>query len=125
MALPHRKYPTVHQTLGNAVSAALQTTRPGVLAKDVDATARKVIERAGYGEYFVNRLGHRVGNEEHEQPYLSATSNNFLEEEMVFSIGPAIYLPEKFGVRLENIIILTADGAEILSELPDDLFVIN
>ena len=95
------------------------------MAKDVDATARKVIERAGYGEYFVDHLDHKVGNEVHLQRYLSATSNNFLEEEMVFSIGPAIYLPKKFGVQLENNVILTAEGAEILSELPRDLCVID
>ena len=99
--------------------------RLGVLAKDVDAAARKVIEQAGYGEYFLHRLDHGIGNEVHEPPYLSATSNTVLEEGMVFSIEPSIYLSEKFGARLEDIVVLKANGPEILSKLPRDLSVID
>lgn len=96
-----------------------------MFAKDVDAAARKVIEQAGYGEYFVHRRGHGIGSEVHEPPYLSATSNTVLEEGMVFSIEPSIYLPENFGVRLKDIVVLKACGNEILSELPRDLSVID
>jgi len=96
-----------------------------VLAKDVDAAARKVIADAGYGDYFVHRLGHGLGSEVHEQPYLSASSNTVLEAGMVFSIEPGIYLPGEFGVRLEEIVILRPDGPEILSQLPRDLVIIS
>ena len=72
----------------------------------------------GYGDYFVHRTGHGLGVEVHEPPYLSATSQTVLEEGMVFSVEPGIYLPGRFGIRLEEIVILRADGPEILSELP-------
>ena len=88
-------YLIVHQIVENVLHAALQTVRPGVLAKNVDAAACKVIEQAGYGEYFVRSLGHWLGSEVHEKPHLSATSDTVLEEGMVFSIEPGIFLPKK------------------------------
>jgi Xaa-Pro aminopeptidase len=84
----------------------------------VDQAARAVIEAAGYGPYFVHRTGHGMGLEGHEPPYISEGSETVLSEGMVFSIEPGIYLPGKFGVRLEEIVILQADGPEILSQLP-------
>lgn len=104
---------------------AVQTAQPGVLVTHVDAGARKVIEQAGYGEYFVNRLIRGLRTEVHEQPYLSATSDTVLEEGTVFSIEPGIYLHEKFAVRLEDIVTLTEDGLEIQSDFQRDLSVIN
>ena len=74
---------------------------------------------------FIHRLGYGLGSEVHEQPYVSATSNTVLEERLVFSIEPGIYLPKKFGVCFEDIVIMTADGPEIFSELPRDLSVIE
>jgi Xaa-Pro aminopeptidase len=82
-----------------------------------------VIAQAGYGEYFVHRLGHGLGLEVHEAPYLTSTSETVLEEGMVFSIEPGIYLPGRFGIRLEEIVVLRADGPEILSGLTRDLHV--
>jgi Xaa-Pro aminopeptidase len=93
-----------------------------VKARDVDAAARKVITDAGYGEYFVHRTGHGLGIDIHEPPYITATSELVLDEGMVFSIEPGIYLPGRFGIRLEEIVILRKDGAEILSSLPRDVF---
>ena len=87
------------------------------MAKEVDAAARGVITEAGYGEYFVHRTGHGLGIDIHEPPYITATSEVVLDEGMVFSIEPGIYLQGRFGVRLEEIVILRADGPEILSEL--------
>ena len=83
----------------------------------------RVIDDAGYGEYFVHRTGHGLGVDIHEPPYITATSETVLEEGMVFSIEPGIYLPGRFGLRLEEIVILREDGAEILSSLPRDLHV--
>jgi Xaa-Pro aminopeptidase len=118
---PPEGYQAVHDVVEAAVLAALAAARPGVAAHVVDAAARDVIAAAGYGEYFVHRTGHGLGVEIHEQPYITATSQTVLEEGMVFSIEPGIYLPERFGIRLEEIVILRADGPEILSDLPRDL----
>lgn len=120
---PPEGYEEVHDIVDRAVQAALAAAKPGARAKDVDAAARGVISDAGYGEYFVHRTGHGLGIEVHEQPYITATSEMVLDEGMVFSIEPGIYLPGRFGIRLEEIVILRADGAEIFSELPRDLHI--
>lgn len=120
---PPEGYGQVHTIVEKAVQAALAAARPGVTAKEVDAAARKVIADAGYGEYFVHRTGHGLGIDGHEPPYITATSETVLEEGMVFSIEPGIYIPGRFGIRLEEIVILRADGPEIFSDLPRDLFV--
>jgi Xaa-Pro aminopeptidase len=116
-------YGQIHTIVENAVKAALKAARPGVMAKEVDAAARGVIADAGYGEYFTHRTGHGMGIDGHEPPYLTATSETVLEEGMVFSIEPGIYLPGRFGIRLEEIVILREDGPEILSSLPRDVHV--
>ena len=105
------------------MQAALSAAKPGVKASEVDRAARDVIAAAGYGEYFVHRTGHGLGIDVHEPPYITATSDTVLAEGMVFSIEPGIYLPGRFGVRLEDIVILRGDGPEILSGLPRDTFV--
>ncbi len=120
---PPEGYGQIHTIVENAVRAAMAAARPGVKAKDVDAAARKVITDAGYGEYFVHRTGHGLGIDGHEPPYITATSETVLEEGMVFSIEPGIYLPGRFGIRLEEIVILRAHGPEILSSLPRDVHV--
>ena len=96
-----------------------------MLARQVDDAARKVIADAGYGQYFVHRTGHGMGIDGHEPPYITATSDTVLEEGMVFSIEPGIYLPGRFGIRLEEIVILRADNAEILSDLPRTAHVVQ
>ena len=117
---PPEGYLEIHTIVERAVQAALSTAKPGVMAKDVDAAARGVITEAGYGEFFVHRTGHGLGIDIHEPPYITATSEVVLDEGMVFSIEPGIYLQGRFGVRLEEIVILRADGPEILSELARD-----
>ena len=116
-------YAEVHAVVERAVQAALDAARPGVKAREVDAAARTVIADAGYGEYFLHRTGHGMGIDGHEPPYVTATSETILEEGMVFSIEPGIYLPGRFGIRLEDIVILRADGPEIFSSLPRDVHV--
>ena len=98
----------------------MAAARPGVKAHVVDDAARNVIAEAGYGEYFMHRTGHGLGTEVHEPPYITGSSQTVLDEGMVFSIEPGIYLPDRFGLRLEEIVILRADGLEILSDLPRD-----
>jgi len=125
MGTPPEGYAEVHAIVEAAVQAAMAVARPGVKAHVVDDAARGVITDAGYGEYFMHRTGHGMGVEIHETPYITASSQTVLEEGMVFSIEPGIYLPGRFGIRLEDIVILRADGPEILSDLPRDVAVIN
>lgn len=121
---PSDEYKKVHAIVNEAVEAALAAAKPGVVARDVDNAARSVIEKAGYGEYFTHRAGHGLGIEIHEPPYISASSDVVLDEGMVFSIEPGIYMPGKFGVRLEEIVFLRADGLEVLSERSRDVVVV-
>ena len=122
---PPEGYLEIHAIVERAVQAAMSAAKPGVMAKDVDAAARGVITEAGYGEFFVHRTGHGLGIDIHEPPYITATSEVILDEGMVFSIEPGIYLQSRFGVRLEEIVILRADGPEILSELTRELNIIK
>ncbi|HIF35266.1 MAG TPA: aminopeptidase P family protein [Candidatus Thioglobus sp.] len=122
---PPEGYLEIHAIVEHAVQAAMSAAKPGAMAKDVDAAARGVITEAGYGEFFVHRTGHGLGIDIHEPPYITATSEVILDEGMVFSIEPGIYLQGRFGVRLEEIVILRADGPEILSELTRELNIIK
>ena len=115
---PPEGYQEVHDVVERAWQAAAAAAKPGAKAHEVDDAARSVIAEAGYGEYFVHRTGHGLGLEVHEPPYLTSSSQTVLEEGMVFSIEPGIYIPGRFGIRLEDIVVLTADGVEILSSLP-------
>jgi len=125
MGSPPDGYQDVHDVVERAVEAAMAAARPGVRAHVVDDAARGVITQAGFGEYFVHRTGHGMGVEIHEPPYITAASQTVLEEGMVFSIEPGTYLPGRFGIRLEDIVILRGDGPEILSDLPRDAKVIR
>jgi len=89
--------------------------RPGATCEAIDRAARDVIDRAGYGKYFVHRTGHGLGLQGHEPPYLCAGNREVLEEGMVFSIEPGIYLPGGFGVRLEIITVVSPDGYDLLN----------
>ena len=123
--IPPEGYVKIHSIVEAAVQAALAAARPGVKAHVVDDAARSIITDAGYGAYFMHRTGHGMGVEIHETPYITASSQVVLEEGMVFSIEPGIYLPNRFGIRLEDIVILRADGPEILSDLRRDLEIIS
>lgn len=118
---PDEAYRRAHAVVEDAVRAALEAVRPGVRASEVDHAARQVIEQAGYGAYFVHRTGHGLGLTGHEPPYITGTSDVILEEGMVFSIEPGVYLPGKFGIRLEEIVAVTVTGVRVFSRLPRDL----
>jgi Xaa-Pro aminopeptidase len=121
---PSGRYREVHDVVERAVAAALAAVRPGARGRDVDRAARSVIEEAGYGPRFVHRTGHGIGMTGHEPPYLTATSEVVLEEGMTHSVEPGIYLPGEFGVRLEEIVVVTASGCEVLSSLARDALVV-
>lgn len=99
---------------------AIAAVRPGVEAAQVDRVARRVIDEAGYGRHFGHGLGHGLGLEVHEQPRLNPSNRTVLEPGMVVTIEPGIYLPGRFGVRIEDDVLVTKDGHEVLSALPKD-----
>jgi Xaa-Pro dipeptidase len=107
--------------VAEANSAGRMASRPGIRAGDVDRAARAVIEQAGYGPYFTHRVGHGIGMESHEEPYLFAENELQLAPGMTFTIEPGIYLPGRGGVRIEDNLVITASGAETLSDLTREL----
>ncbi|QLG27516.1 aminopeptidase P family protein [Halorarum halophilum] len=113
---PGERFREVHDVVREAQRAGVEAVEPGVTAGDVDAAAREVIEDAGYGEQFIHRTGHGVGLDVHEEPYIVAGSDRELEEGMVFSVEPGVYLPDEFGVRIEDLIVVTDDGCERLND---------
>ncbi|MFD1564355.1 M24 family metallopeptidase [Haloarchaeobius amylolyticus] len=115
---PPAEYERVHETVREAQQAAIDAVEPGVTAGTIDRAARSVIESAGYGDAFVHRTGHGVGLEVHEPPYITAGNDRELEPGMVFSVEPGIYLEGKFGVRIEDLVVVTEDGAERLNDTP-------
>jgi Xaa-Pro aminopeptidase len=104
----------------SAQRAAAQAARPGSAAKDVDAAARQVIAAAGYGENFTHGLGHGVGLQLHEAPAVRENSNDVLQAGMVITIEPGIYIPGWGGVRVEDDFLITPDGCERLTTVPND-----
>ena len=115
---PPSELERVYEVVNAARAAGIAAVRAGVPAASVDAAARGVIERAGYGPYFVHRTGHGVGLEIHEPPYLVAGNEAPLAAGMVHSVEPGIYLPGRFGVRLEDLVVVEADGARRLNDAP-------
>ncbi len=105
----------VYDTVLAANLAAIAATRPGVPIGEIDRAARDVIEKAGYGEYFIHRTGHGLGIEVHEEPYAVGGNQKPLEVGHVFTIEPGIYIPGLGGVRIEDDVIVTPDGCKVLT----------
>lgn len=115
------KLKAVHEVVLKAQTAAIQAIRPGVAARDVDAVARNLIAQAGYGDYFGHGLGHGIGLQVHEAPSLRANSEAVLEAGMVVTVEPGIYLPDWGGVRIEDDVLVTPEGREVLSRVSPEL----
>jgi len=112
---PSDAFREAHDVVRRAQQAGVEAVEPGATAGDVDRAAREVVEAAGYGEEFVHRTGHGVGLEVHEEPYVVAGSDLVLEEGMVFSVEPGVYVSGEFGVRIEDLVAVRADGCERLN----------
>lgn len=106
----------VHDIVTAANRAGIAMCRPGVKMKDIDRAARKIIEDAGFGPCFTHRTGHGIGLDEHEFPDVSQTSELTARPGMVFSVEPGVYLPGRFGVRVEDLVAVTEDGCEVLTK---------
>ncbi|MEV4146915.1 Xaa-Pro peptidase family protein [Amycolatopsis sp. NPDC049691] len=114
-----------YAVLQRAQAAAVAAVKPGVTAEAVDAAARDVIAEAGFGEFFIHRTGHGIGLDVHEEPYIIAGNALPLEPGMAFSVEPGIYQPGRWGARIEDIVIVTADGVESVNNQPHELVVLD
>ncbi|MDA1049064.1 MAG: Xaa-Pro peptidase family protein [Planctomycetota bacterium] len=114
------KLERVYNVVLKAQKKAIGAIRPGAIMEDVDAAARKVITDAGFGKQFGHSLGHGFGLQIHEQPRLAVNQKRTLEPGMVVTVEPGIYLPGTFGVRIEDDILVTKDGHEVLSHVPKE-----
>lgn len=113
-----------YSVLQRAQRAAVDAVRPGVTAEQVDAAARTVLTDAGFGEYFVHRTGHGIGLSVHEEPYIVAGNDLPLAAGMAFSVEPGIYFPGRWGARIEDIVVVTKDGAIAVNNRPHELIVV-
>ena len=115
----------VYEIVAGANEAARAAVVPGVTCGDIDRAARMLIDEAGYGEYFIHRTGHGLGLEAHEPPNIRQAEGTQLEEGMVFTIEPGIYLPGKGGVRIEDNVVVSAEGVMSLTTYQREMQVIG
>ena len=115
----------IYNIVLRANQAAFQAICPGISCGDIDSAARDVIKTAGYDVYFTHRLGHGIGLDVHEDPYVVSGNQQKLEEGNVFSVEPGIYIENRFGIRIEDIVAVTGDGAIRLTDVPHDIMVID
>ena len=121
---PSEEEEEVFEIVRRAQQAGFEAVRPGVACQEVDRAARGVIAGAGYGEYFIHRTGHGIGLTAHEPPYMVEGETQALEPAMCFSVEPGIYLPGRFGVRIEDIVTVTEDGARRLNNSTRELRIV-
>jgi Xaa-Pro aminopeptidase len=122
---PSTEIRDVYAVLAAAQEAGVHAASVGTACEDVDAAARSVIAGAGYGDYFVHRVGHGIGCDAHEDPYMVAGNALPIESGHAFSVEPGIYLPGRFGMRLEDIVVATDDGPRRLNEAARDLALVD
>jgi Xaa-Pro dipeptidase len=119
------EYKKIHKLVQDANAAGRAAAKPGVACAAVDKAARDVIEGAGYGAYFTHRTGHGIGMEGHEEPYMRGDNMQLLEPGMAFTVEPGIYLPGRNGVRIEDNVVITETGADVLSDMPREIRVVG
>ncbi len=118
---PRPDVAAAYTVLEQAQAAAVAAVRPGVTAEAIDAAARSVLTDAGYGEQFIHRTGHGIGLSVHEEPYIVEGNDDALRESMAFSVEPGVYFTGEWGARIEDIVVVTADGCEPLNTRPHGL----
>jgi Xaa-Pro dipeptidase len=114
-----------YEVLRIAQQAGVNAVAPGVSAESVDAAARRVIEDAGFGDRFIHRTGHGIGIEAHEDPYIVKGNETLLKPGHCFSVEPGIYISGRFGLRLEDIVVVTDDGVESLNKADHSIAMIG
>ena len=117
---PSREQRTIRDVVVGAQSAAIDAAYPGATSSEIDLAAREVVRRAGYGEYFNHGLGHGLGLDHHEPPYIDSDDLTVLKPGMVFTVEPGIYVPGVGGARIEDVIVITDAGCELVSQRADD-----
>lgn len=122
---PDEESRRVYETVLKAQLAAEAAIKPGVPLRQIDKTARDVITEAGYGPYFTHRLGHFIGYDVHEAGEVSPASDIIAKPGMIFSIEPGIYLPDKVGVRIEDLVLVTEEGVKVLNHYPKELQIVE
>lgn len=120
-----QRHRDLYQIVREANQAGIEAVRPGITAAEVDKAARRVIEDAGYGPYFVHRVGHGIGLEGHEYPSIDESCDVILEPGMCFSVEPGIYLNGEVGIRIEDVVMVTETGVEVLNYYTKELQVIG
>jgi Xaa-Pro aminopeptidase len=115
---------SAYEAVREAQEAGIAAVRPGVSAGEVDAAARKVLQKAGLGRYFTHSAGHGVGLEIHESPRIAAGQKDLLKPGMVITIEPGVYFPGKWGVRIEDMVAVTASGCEVLTPTSKDFLTV-
>jgi len=121
---PGERSREIYGIVKEAHDRAIAAVRPGIACRELDAIAREFIREQGYGDYFGHGLGHGVGLEIHEKPVVSPRSEAMVEEGMVFTIEPGIYIPGFGGVRIEDTVVVTRDGCRLLTQVPKELMVV-
>jgi Xaa-Pro aminopeptidase len=119
------EFERVHEVVNQSNAAAHAAVKVGALCEDIDRAARKVIVDAGYGDYFTHRTGHGIGIDVHEHPYIRQGNSEALDEGMAFSIEPGVYLPGRFGVRIEDIAICRSHGSENINLTPHSITIVQ
>ncbi|MFF3406178.1 aminopeptidase P family protein [Streptomyces sp. NPDC002742] len=122
---PDEEERKVHDIVREAQEAGFRAVRPGVACQDIDRAARAVIKDSGYGEYFIHRTGHGIGVTTHEPPYMVEGEEQPLVPGMCFSVEPGIYLPGRFGVRIEDIVTVTEDGGRRLNTTTREMVIVD
>jgi Xaa-Pro dipeptidase len=123
LGTPSDEFVKAHAAVYRANQTAMAVARPGLAAGEVDRAARAVLEAAGYGPFFIHRTGHGIGLEGHEPPWIMEGEQAILREGMVFSIEPGVYLVGQFGIRIEDIVVVTDSGVRNLTKFDHALVV--
>jgi len=120
----NRSQKKAYETVKEAHDRALDAIRAGVACREIDGIARGCIEKRGYGKYFSHGTGHGIGLDVHEAPRLSIASNGALQDGMVVTVEPGIYIPGQWGIRLEDSVLVKKGGYEVLTRIPKDLTIL-